>query len=92
MVGKLMVERSVLQRSSEDESVTVKMHSIAAAGVYVDKPFLEHTPEDLDLNLDVNVSLVSSVARRYSKLMLDLHISWFSSKEFSTPSNTAQGR
>ncbi|KEF51969.1 uncharacterized protein A1O9_11959 [Exophiala aquamarina CBS 119918] len=28
---------------------------IAAAGVIVDKPFLEHTPSDLDINLNVNV-------------------------------------
>lgn len=30
--------------------------SIAAAGVIVDKPFLEHSPGDLDINLNVNVS------------------------------------
>lgn len=34
------------------------MHSVAAAGVIVDKPFLEHTPKDLDMNLNVNVSAV----------------------------------
>ncbi|KAJ9606382.1 hypothetical protein H2200_009343 [Cladophialophora chaetospira] len=42
---------------------------IAAAGVHVDKPFLDHTPKDLDVNLNVNVKGVFYTVQHCARQM-----------------------